>query len=77
MLDNNFTSRPRIGDELVWGALGIAEETKRPNEKLENALNRVRYLIRTGRIRVTRLPGGRRFFTTKAALAKDLRGPGA
>ena len=25
--------RPRIGDELIWGAKGIAEEIKDPNKK--------------------------------------------
>jgi hypothetical protein len=80
MLDNptdNKASRPRrIGDELVWGSLGVAEEIKKPDEKIESAIHRARYLIRTKRIRVSRPPGARGFFTTRKALAEDLRGPG-
>jgi hypothetical protein len=69
--------RPRIGDELIWGAKGIAEEIKNPDQKIEDAIHRVRYLVRTKRVRVSRPPGGREYFTTKKALREDLRGPGA
>jgi hypothetical protein len=78
MLDNSIDKalRPRIGDELIWGALGIAEEIRKPDEKIENAIHRARHLVRTKRVRVSRAPGAREFFTTRKALAEDLRGPG-
>jgi hypothetical protein len=38
----------RLGDDLVWGADGIATE-------LDVSIHRARYLIRSGKIPVTRI----------------------
>jgi hypothetical protein len=53
----------RVGAGLVWHAEGIAAE-------LDISVHRARYLIRSGKIPVTRLPGSREFFTTKRVLRK-------
>jgi MerR-like DNA binding protein len=55
--------RDRLGDELIWHAEGIARET---NSKV----SQVRYWVRTGKIPVSRLAGGREYFTTRKALRK-------
>jgi hypothetical protein len=55
--------RDRVGAGLVWHAEGIAAE-------LDISVHRARYLIRSGKIPVTRLPGSREFFTTKKVLRK-------
>jgi hypothetical protein len=68
--------RPRIGDELIWGARGIAEEIKDPGQKTEDAIHRARYLVRTKRVRVSRPPGGRGYFTTKQEIRRTFKLPG-
>ena len=52
-----------IGDEIVWGAKGIAKETKSSESK-------ARYWVRTKKVPVSRLPGGREYFTTRKILRK-------
>jgi hypothetical protein len=69
--------RPRLGEQLVWGARGIAEEIREPEQSTEDAIHRARYLVRTKRVRVSRPPGGRAYFTTLKALREDLCGPDA
>jgi hypothetical protein len=53
----------RLGDDLVWGAHGIAEE-------LRVSIHKARYLVRTGKVQVSRPPDGREYFTTKKVLRK-------
>jgi hypothetical protein len=52
-----------LGDDLVWGAKGIAKETK-------SGIHRARYWVRTGKVPVSRLPGSREYFTTRKVLRK-------
>jgi hypothetical protein len=58
----------RLGDDLVWGANGIAEE-------LRVSIHKARYLVHTGKMQVSRSPGSREYFTTIRALRKVFRGP--
>jgi hypothetical protein len=55
-----------LGEDIVWGAQGIADELRIP-------VTRARWLIRSHKIPVTRLPGGRQLFTTRKALRKAFK----
>lgn len=69
MDNSNIDEQPAsLGQDVVWGAQGIADELHIP-------VTRARWLIRARRIPVTRLPGGRQLFTTRQALKKAFRAP--
>ena len=59
-----------LGEDIVWGAQGIADELRIP-------VTRARWLIRSNKIPVTRLPGGRQLFTTRKALRKAFKATAA
>ena len=52
-----------LGQDLIWGVRAIADELRIP-------VSRARWLIRSNKIPVTRLPGGRQLFTTRKALRR-------
>jgi hypothetical protein len=55
----------RLGDDLVWGADGIAAE-------LDVSIHRARYLIRTGKLPVTRI-SERHIVASRKALQKAFK----
>jgi len=55
-----------LGEDLLWGVQAIASELRIP-------VTRARWLIRSNKIPVTRLPGGRQLFTTRDALRKAFK----
>ena len=55
-----------LGTDIIWGAQGVADE-------LRISITRARWLIRSNKIPVTRLPGGRQLFTTRKALRKAFK----
>lgn len=55
-----------LGEDIVWGAQGIADE-------LRISVTRARWLIRSRKIPVMRLPGGRQMFTTRKLLRKAFK----
>jgi hypothetical protein len=62
-MSENSDDKPPIGEDIVWGAKGIAKETK-------GSESQARYWVRTGKVRVGRLPNGREYFTTKQELRR-------
>ena len=55
----------KLGDDLVWGAEGIATE-------LDVSIHRARYLIRTGKLPVTRI-SERHIVASRRALRKAFK----
>jgi hypothetical protein len=55
----------RLGDDLVWGANGIAAE-------LDVSIHRARYLIRTGKLPITRI-SERHIVASRKALRKAFK----
>jgi hypothetical protein len=67
-MSENSDDKQRIGDDLIWNAGGIAKE-------INSSIHKVRYLVRTGKVPVSRLPGSREYFTTRRALRKVFQSP--
>jgi hypothetical protein len=67
VMDNpNIEERQdRLGDDLVWGAEGIAVE-------LDVSIHRARYLIRSGKIPITRI-SERHIVASRRALRKAFK----
>jgi hypothetical protein len=55
----------RLGSDLVWGANGIAEE-------LDVSIHRARYLIRSGKLPITRI-SERHIVASRKALRKTFK----
>jgi hypothetical protein len=67
MPDNTIEDKPaaKLGDDLIWGAGGIAAE-------LGVAVHRARYLIRTGKLPVTKI-SERHIVASRRALRKAFK----
>ncbi len=59
-------NKAALADDICWGVEDIAKEINAP-------VNRTRWLIRSKRIPVFRLPGGRQILASRKALRKAFK----